>query len=60
MYNMVVNMATPAYLFFFVFSIDIFMHKDSDMDIRNCFWASAQTKKAQDYIIQLAKDDNSN
>lgn len=37
------------------FSIDVFMHKDSDIDIRNCFWAPAQTKKAQDYIIQLEK-----
>lgn len=37
------------------FSIDIFMHKNGDMDIKNCFWASAMTPKAQDYIILLEK-----
>lgn len=37
------------------FSIDIFMHKNGDMDIRNCFWASALTQKAQEYIVQLEK-----
>lgn len=37
------------------FSVDIFMHKDQTMDIRNCFWAPVQTKEAQDFIVLLEK-----
>lgn len=37
------------------FSVDIFMHKNQTMDIRNCFWAPVQTKEAQDFIVLLEK-----
>ena len=35
------------------FSVDIFMHKDHTMNIKNCFWAPVQTKEAQDFIVLL-------
>ncbi len=37
------------------FSVDIFMHKDSVMDLKNCFWAPVQTKEAQEFITLLEK-----
>ncbi len=37
------------------FSVDIFMHKDKVMDIKNCFWAPAQTKEAQEFVTLLEK-----
>ena len=37
------------------FSVDIFMHKDHIMNIKNCFWAPVQTKEAQDFIVLLEK-----
>lgn len=37
------------------FSVDIFMHKDHTMNIKNCFWAPVQTKEAQDFIVLLEK-----
>lgn len=35
------------------FAIDIFMHDGTSMDLRNCFWAPAQTKDAQEFISLL-------
>ena len=37
------------------FSVDIIMHKNQTIDIRNCFWAPVQTKEAQDFIVLLEK-----
>lgn len=37
------------------FSVDIFMHRDHTMNIKNCFWAPVQTKEAQNFIVLLEK-----
>ena len=37
------------------FSVDIFMHKDHVMDLKNCFWAPVQTREAQEFITLLEK-----
>lgn len=37
------------------FSVDIFMHRDHTMNIKNCFWAPVQTKEAQEFIVRLEK-----
>ncbi len=37
------------------FSVDIFMHKDHVMDLKNCFWAPVQTREAQEFITILEK-----
>ena len=38
-----------------VFSVDIFMHKDHVMDLKNCFWAPVQTREEQEFITLLEK-----
>lgn len=35
------------------FTADIFMHKDNEMDIRNCFWAPVHTKEVQEFMTWL-------
>lgn len=35
------------------FAIDIFMHDGTSKDLKNCFWAPAQTKEAQEFISYL-------
>lgn len=37
------------------FAIDIFAHDDDGKDLRNCFWAPAQTKEAQEFIVCLER-----
>lgn len=37
------------------FAIDIFMHDGTSMDMRNCFWAPAQTREAQEFIVLLER-----
>lgn len=37
------------------FSVDIFMHKDHVMNLKNCFWAPVQTREAQEFITLLEK-----
>lgn len=37
------------------FAIDIFAHDGEGIDIRNCFWAPAQTKEAQEFIVCLER-----
>lgn len=37
------------------FSVDIFMHKEHVMDLKNCFWAPVQTREAQEFITLLEK-----
>lgn len=37
------------------FSVEIFMYDGTSMDIKNCYWAPAQTKDAQEFIAFLEK-----